>query len=37
VFFRLRRNPADGSDNLAVDARVHELTLYINTSLATDV
>ncbi len=37
VFFRLRRVPADGGDTLAVDARVHELTLYINTALATDV
>ena len=37
VFFRLRRVPSNGSDTLAVDARVHELTLYITTNAGTDV
>ena len=36
VFFRLRRVPTNGSDTLAVDARVHELTLYITTDSGHD-
>ena len=37
VWFRLRRVPANASDTLAVDARVHELTLYITTNTGNDV
>lgn len=36
VFFRVYRLPTDGSDTLAVDARLHGLTLYINTSAGND-
>jgi hypothetical protein len=37
VWFMLRRVPANGSDTLAVDARVHELTLYMTNAAGTDV
>jgi hypothetical protein len=37
VFFRLRRVPANAGDTLAVDARVHELTLYMTNNAGTDV
>ncbi len=36
VFFRIARAPANGSDTLAIDARLHGITLYITTSAATD-
>jgi hypothetical protein len=36
VFYRLRRVPANASDTMAVDARVHECTLYINNATGTD-
>lgn len=37
VFYRLRRVPSNGSDTLAVDARVHEVTLYMTNTTGTDV
>lgn len=36
VFFRLSRVTGNGSDNLAVDARLHGIRLYMTTSSATD-
>lgn len=36
VFFRVARVPANGSDTLAIDARLHGLTLYITTDAETD-
>lgn len=36
VFFRVARVPADGSDNLQIDARLHGITLYITTDADTD-
>lgn len=36
VFFRLARNPANGGDTLAIDARLHGIVLYITTAAATD-
>lgn len=36
VWLRLRRVPANASDNLAVDARVHECTIYITNNAGTD-
>jgi hypothetical protein len=36
VFFRLRRVPANGSDTLAVDARAHECTVYMNNNAGND-
>lgn len=36
VFFRVSRDPSDGSDTMAVDARMHGLTVYITTSAETD-
>ena len=36
VFFRVARVPANGSDTLAVDARLHGLVLYVTTNAETD-
>ncbi len=36
VQFQIKRNPSDGSDTLAVDARLHGIKLYITTNAATD-
>ncbi len=36
VQFRIHRDPANGSDNLAVDARLHGIKLYYTTSATTD-
>jgi hypothetical protein len=36
VFFRLNRVPGNGSDTLAVDARVHGIRLFYTTNAATD-
>jgi hypothetical protein len=37
VFFRIFRKAADGSDTLAVDARLHAIWLTITTTAETDV
>jgi hypothetical protein len=37
VFFRLGRVPANGSDTLAIDARLHGIVLYITTSAESDL
>lgn len=36
VLFQVKRVPADGSDTMAVDTRLHGVTLYITTDAATD-
>ena len=36
VFFRLSRDPTNGSDTLAIDARLHSIVLYITTNAQTD-
>ena len=36
VFFRVFREPSNGSDTMAVDARLHGVTLYITTNADTD-
>jgi hypothetical protein len=36
VFFRVARVPADGSDTMAIDARLHGITLYITTNAGND-
>lgn len=36
VVFQVKRVPADGSDTMAVDARLHGVTLYITTDAAND-
>lgn len=36
VQFQIKRKPSDGSDTLAVDARLHGIKLYITTNAATD-
>lgn len=36
VMFQVKRVPSDGSDTLAVDARLHGVTLYITTDAAND-
>lgn len=36
VFFRLSRVTTDGSDNMAIDARLHGITLYVTTDASTD-
>jgi hypothetical protein len=36
VQFQIKRNVADGSDTMAVDARLHGLRLFFTTSAATD-
>lgn len=37
IFFRVNRNPAAGSDTLAIDARLHGITVYVTTDAGTDV
>lgn len=36
VFFQVYREPTDGGDTLAIDARLHGITVYITTAAATD-
>lgn len=36
VMFRVHRNPASGSDTMAVDARLHGVMLFYTTDAATD-
>ncbi len=36
VFFRAYRKAADGSDTMAVDARLHGITVYVTTGAETD-
>lgn len=36
VFFRAARVPANGSDNMAIDARLHGITVYVTTDADTD-
>jgi hypothetical protein len=36
LFFRVARDPANGSDNMAIDARLHGITLYMTTNAETD-
>ena len=36
VYFRVYRDPAAGSDTMAIDARLHAVLLYITTDAATD-
>lgn len=36
VFFRLARNPSDGGDTLAIDARLMGIVLYMTTAAGTD-
>lgn len=36
VFFRVFREPSNGSDNMAVDARLHGITVYVTTDAGTD-
>jgi hypothetical protein len=36
VQFRVHRDPANGSDTMAVDARLHGIKLFFTTSAATD-
>lgn len=36
VVFQVKRVPADGSDTMAIDARLHGVTLYITTNAAND-
>lgn len=36
VFFRISRVPTDGSDTMAIDARLHGVTVYITTDAAND-
>lgn len=36
VFFRIFREPSNGSDTMAVDARLHGITLFITTDAETD-
>lgn len=36
VFFRAARVPANGSDTMAIDARLHGITVYITTAAETD-
>lgn len=36
VFFRVYRDPTDGSDTMAIDARLHAVVLYITTDAETD-
>lgn len=36
VFFRVFRKVSDGSDTMAIDARLHAIVLFINTDAATD-
>lgn len=36
VVFQVKRVPSDGSDTMAIDARLHGVTLYITTDASTD-
>lgn len=36
VYFQIKRNVSDGSDTMAIDARLHGVLLYITTNAATD-
>lgn len=36
VQFQIKRNPSDGSDTMAVDARLHGIKLYITLNASTD-
>lgn len=36
VMFQIARNPSDGSDTMAIDARLHGVKLYITTNASTD-
>lgn len=36
IMFQVKRVPSDGSDTMAVDARLHGVTLYITTDASTD-
>lgn len=36
VQFQIKRNPSDGSDTLAIDARLHGVKVYFTTNAATD-
>lgn len=36
VFFRVARVPADAGDTMAIDARLHGITVYLTTSAETD-
>lgn len=36
VFFRVAREPANGSDTMAIDARLHGVTVYVTTDAETD-
>ena len=36
VLFQIKRNPSDGSDTLAVDARLHGVKLYYTLNAGTD-
>jgi hypothetical protein len=36
LFFRVARVPADGGDTMAIDARLHGITLYLTTDAETD-
>lgn len=36
VYFQVKRNVSDGSDTMAIDARLHGILLYITTNAATD-
>jgi len=36
VSFQVKRVPSDGSDTMAIDARLHGVTLYITTDAAND-
>ena len=37
VFFRIARAPANGSDTMAVDARLHGIELYFNCAAENDL
>ena len=36
VQFQIKRNPSDGSDTMAIDARLHGIKVYYTTNLSTD-
>lgn len=36
VQFQIKRNPSDGSDTMAIDARLHGVKIYYTTNLSTD-
>lgn len=37
VMYQIQRNPSDGSDTMAVDARLHGVVLFMTTDASTDV